>query len=146
MGYWQSQYTVPTPILITAHHGASPEARLVEVPNNVAAARAAPPNISFARVFNTTRPSSGFLSLFLNKTPQWQNKSKLPSFSPHLSTATSPQIAAQVLEIGVGEFLRLRRAHSEQYDGWKNRKHTNVALRGFGLRGQNQCPVGGSIP
>jgi hypothetical protein len=79
-------------------------------------------------------------------TPQWQNKSKLPSFSPHLSTATSPQIAAQVLEIGVGEFLRLRRAHSEQYDGWKNRKHTNVALRGFGLRSQNQRPVGGSIP
>ena len=38
-----------------------------------------------------------------------------------------------------------RRADSEQYDGWKNRKHTNVALPGFGWRTQNQCPVGGSI-
>jgi hypothetical protein len=38
-----------------------------------------------------------------------------------------------------------RRADSEQYDGWKDGKHTNFALRGFGWRSQNQCPVGGSI-
>jgi hypothetical protein len=41
-----------------------------------------------------------------------------------------------------------RRAEPQQYDGWKNRKYTNLALlalRGFGWRSQNQCPVGSSI-
>ena len=39
MLYWQSQYT-SFPVFFTAHHGASPKARLGEVPNPVAAAGA----------------------------------------------------------------------------------------------------------
>jgi hypothetical protein len=35
--------------------------------HDVAAARAATPNVSFARVFSTTTPFSGFLSLLLDK-------------------------------------------------------------------------------
>jgi hypothetical protein len=52
--YWQSQYTSPFPRLFTAHHGASPKAWLGELPNDVAAVRAAITNVSFARVFSTT--------------------------------------------------------------------------------------------
>ena len=52
MGYWQSQYTSPFRST-TAHQGASPKARLGEVPNDVAAARAAIPNISFAGASST---------------------------------------------------------------------------------------------
>jgi hypothetical protein len=69
------------------------------------------------------------------------------SFAPHPSSAASPLIAARAHSRNrrSASFCALRRANSEQYDGWKNRKHTNVALRGFGWRSQNQCPVGGSI-
>jgi len=64
--YWQSQYTVPAPMFITAHQGASPKAWLGEVPNDVAAARPAIPNVSFASVFSTTSPP--WVSyIFLNK-------------------------------------------------------------------------------
>jgi hypothetical protein len=52
-------------MFITAHQGASPEAWLGEIANDVVAARAATPNVSFARAFSTTNPSLGFLSLLL---------------------------------------------------------------------------------
>jgi len=65
VGYWQSQYTVPVPILITAHQGALPKAWLGEVPNVVADARAATPNVSVARVFEDNEALLGFrISLF----------------------------------------------------------------------------------
>jgi hypothetical protein len=51
---------VPVPILITAHQGALPEAWLGQVPNDVAAARAATPNVSFASVFSTNEALLGF--------------------------------------------------------------------------------------
>jgi hypothetical protein len=54
--YWQSQYTVPVPMLITAHQGASPEAPLGEVPKDIAAASVAMPNVNLDTVFVTTVP------------------------------------------------------------------------------------------
>ena len=40
-GYWQSQYTVPVPMFITAHQGASPLARPEPTPKHVTAAMTA---------------------------------------------------------------------------------------------------------
>ena len=97
MRYWQSQYTSPLRFT-TAHQGASPKARLVEVPNDVAAVRAAIQNISFAGVFSMMSPFFGFMYVLMERPINYRHNEVDYQTAPRRACVTSFKLQASAVE------------------------------------------------